>query len=78
MWLHYSSFVCRKQSAEGSAFPGRKRRNEKDFSVYPPVSYTHLDVYKRQGRTCAGMTAGRLETDIENVRKCIYHLNIVE
>ena len=35
-------------------------RNEKQMSdSYEPVSYTHLDVYKRQGMTGADVRVGR-------------------
>ena len=35
MRLHYRAFVCGKQGAEGTPFPGRKRYHEKDFRIHP-------------------------------------------
>ena len=33
--LHHCAFVCGKQGAEGTPFPGRERDHEKDFRIHP-------------------------------------------
>ena len=40
------SFDCLRQHGGMSGFPKRK---ESPFDAFDTVSYTHLDVYKRQG-----------------------------
>ena len=63
-----SSKVDRFLTKEGKGFGRRKdsavyqdtraKKTEKEPDTHRPVSYTHLDVYKRQSKTCSEAGAG--------------------
>ena len=56
-WVDYSTVTTLKMTALRMAWKGFAQRDDEQMTAFrqfvaEPVSYTHLDVYKRQGRCC--------------------------
>nr|OTP13403.1 hypothetical protein A5888_002881 [Enterococcus sp. 9E7_DIV0242] len=52
--------------------------SEKKFKYIEPVSYTHLDVYKRQYIECLVIYYRDVISYIDNISRNIFHVNVFE